>query len=206
MADQQNQNTQTGTSAKKANDNLATDSKNQSSSDMPVESIKESAKDTAKGLYDQAKGTAGQAYGVAAKRAESTIEEQKSNLASGLTSVADSLHQVSENLRGSDEQNQIAEVTAKYGDQLAQQIEQISGYFETRDPREMLRDVEGFARRNPEIFIGAAFTLGLFAARFLKTSGNGRASNQNRQIQESGNTSDDIDASNKRSVGTTRKA
>ena len=206
MADQQNQNTQTGTSAKKANDNLATDSKNQSSSDMPVESIKESAKDTAKGLYDQAKGTAGQAYGVAAKKAESTIEEQKSNLASGLTSVADSLHQVSENLRGSDEQNQIAEVTAKYGDQLAQQIEQISGYFETRDPREMLRDVEGFARRNPEIFIGAAFTLGLFAARFLKTSGNGRASNQNRQIQESGNTSDDIDASNKRSVGTTRKA
>jgi hypothetical protein len=34
----------------------------------------------------------------------------------------------------------------------------------------MARDLEGFARRNPALFFGAAFGLGLLAARFLKST------------------------------------
>jgi hypothetical protein len=209
MANQQNQNTQGGTSARQVKEeNLSTKgSQNQQTSDTSAESLKDSAKDTAKGLYDQAKGTAGQAAGAATKKAESAIEEQKTNLASGLTSVADSLHQVSDSLRETDEQTGITKMTAKYGDQLAQQIEQVSDYFENRDPREMLKDVEGFARRNPEIFIGAAFTLGLLAARFLKSSGKGQTSagnnerSRNRNFQ---NESNNINAIDNRSAGTNR--
>jgi hypothetical protein len=37
----------------------------------------ESAKETAKGLYDQAKSTAGQAFGAATKRATEVLDEQK---------------------------------------------------------------------------------------------------------------------------------
>lgn len=206
MANQQDKNMQNETLANQAKENLSAKSQNQQTSDVSAESLKDSAKETAKGLYDQAKGTAGQAYGAAAKKAESAIEEQKSNLASGLTSVADSLHQVSENLRDTDEQTGITKMTAKYGDQLAQQIEQISGYFENRDPREMLRDAEGFARRNPEIFIGAAFTLGLLAARFLKSSGNRQSSAQSRQTPRNLELKDEsskIKAVDNRSIGTT---
>lgn len=209
MANQQNQNTQGGTSAKQAKgENLSTTgSQNKQNPDISAESLKDSAKDTAKGLYDQAKGSAGQAVGAATKKAELAIEEQKTNLTSGLTSVASSLHQVSDNLRDTDEQTEITKMTAKYGDQLAQQIEHISDYFENRDPREMLKDVEGFARRNPEIFIGAAFTLGLLAARFLKSSGKGQTSASNSQKsrnQDVQNKPDNINAIDNRSVGTNR--
>ncbi len=209
MANKQNQNIQGGTSARQAKDELSTNSQEQKDSDSTVESVKESAKDTAKDLYDQAKGTAGQAYGAATKKAESAIGEKKANLASGLTSVADSLHQATENLREQDDQIGITKLTAKYGDELANQLERISDYFENKDPREMMRDVEGFARRNPEIFLGAAFTLGLLAARFLKSSGNGKNSAQNnRQISRSrktGSETNNIKTLDNRSVNKDQK-
>ncbi len=138
----------------------------------------DSIKDTAKGVYDQAKDTAGQAYGVATKRATEVIEEKKVNFAGGLTSVADSIKQVGESLRDTDSQNQITETAAKYGDTLAQQIEKVSAYFEKKDVREMVGDAERFARRNPAVFIGAAFGLGILAARFLKSSPTGNAKKQ----------------------------
>jgi hypothetical protein len=131
----------------------------------------DSAKETAKGLYDQAKSTAGQAFGAATKRATEVLDEQKGTVASGLTTVADSIKQVGENLNTTPEQNPIAETAAKYTNSLAQQIENLSGYFERKDVRDMVRDVEGFARRYPAYFIGGAVALGFLAARFLKSSG-----------------------------------
>jgi hypothetical protein len=130
----------------------------------------DSAKETAKGLYDQAKSTVGQAYGAATKRATEALDEQKGTVASGLTSVADSIKQVGENLNTSPEHNKITETAAKYTNSLAEQIENISGYFERKDVRDMVRDVETFARRNPAYFIGGAVALGFLAARFLKSS------------------------------------
>ena len=131
----------------------------------------ESAKETAKGLYDQAKSTAGQAFGAATQRATEALDEKKVTVASGLTSVADSIKQVSENLNmTTDEPNPIAETAAKYTNSLAAQIENLSGYFERKDVRDMVRDVESFARRNPAYFIGGAIALGFLAARFLKSS------------------------------------
>lgn len=127
-------------------------------------------KDTAQGLIDKAKDTAGQAYGIAAEKAAEKLDEQKAVVTSGLASVADSLKQVGETLRDTDEQTGITEVTAKYGDRLAGQIEQISNYFEKNDLRGIVRDVEDFARKNPAVFIGGAFALGILAARFLKSS------------------------------------
>lgn len=184
MADEQNQsnqnqNTQSGASTKQAReDNFSGGSANSGDKNTGAASVTDSVTETAKGLYDQAKDTAGQAYGTATEKAKSTIEEQKTNLATSLTSVADSIKQVGENLRGADDQIGIANFTAKYSDSLAQQIEQISDYFENQDLRQMARDLEGFARRNPAIFIGGAFALGIFAARFLKSSSTTQTSNR----------------------------
>lgn len=155
-------------------------------------SATDTAKSTARGIIDQAKDTAGQAYGVATEKATSKLEEQKTTLASGLTSVADSLKQVGGSLREADDETGITELTAKYGESLANQIEHLSDYFERRDVREMFRDIESFARRNPALFIGGAFTLGLLAARFLKSSNpqqhsyntGGRSLNANRSINQ----------------------
>lgn len=127
-------------------------------------------KDSAQGLIDKAKDTAGQAYEMAAEKAVEKLDEQKAVVTSSLASVADSIKQVGETLRETDEQTGVTEITAKYGDRLAGQIEQISNYFETNDLRGIVRDVEDFARKNPAVFIGGAFALGILAARFLKSS------------------------------------
>jgi hypothetical protein len=92
-----------------------------------------------------------------------------------------------ENLRGGEEETPIANITAKYGDSLAKQVEQVSTYLEQKDLRDVLKDVEGFARRNPAVFIGGAFALGILAARFLKSSGDSssRRSSGTRSLKES---------------------
>lgn len=126
--------------------------------------------DTAQGLIDKAKETAGQAYEIATEKAASKLDEQKAVVTSGLASVAGSIKQVGESLRETDDQTAVTEITARYGDRLAGQIEQVSNYFEQNDLREIVGDVEAFARKNPMVFIGGAFALGILAARFLKSS------------------------------------
>jgi hypothetical protein len=123
-----------------------------------------------KEMLHQAKETAGQAYEKVTEQASSQIVTQKDNLARGLSSVADGIRQMGENLRGGEQQTPIAGITAKYGDSLARQVEQVSDYLEKKDLRELFKDVEVFARRNPAVFIGGAFALGVAAARFLKSS------------------------------------
>lgn len=125
---------------------------------------------TARSLYDQAKETAGQAYEAVSEKAAGKLDEQRSTLSGGLTAVADSVRQVSSNLGSSQTDSGLAEAAAKYTDTAARKIENVADYFDTKDVRAMARDLESFARRNPAIFIGAAFGLGLLVARFLKST------------------------------------
>jgi hypothetical protein len=129
-----------------------------------------SATATARGLIDQAKETAGQAYDAVADKAATKLNEQKSTLSGGLTTVAESVRQVGENLGASPTDSGLAEAAAKYTNTAARKLEDVAGYFETKNVREMARDLEGFARRNPAVFLGAAFGLGFLAARFLKST------------------------------------
>jgi len=128
---------------------------------------------TARGVVDQAKETAGQAYGALTDKAATTLDEKKTTVATGLTSVADSLRQAGDNLGGQGGENQLARYASEYGRTAADKIEQLGRYFETHDTRMMVRDIETYARRNPAVFIGAAFGLGILAARFLKSSAPG---------------------------------
>lgn len=122
-------------------------------------------------------------------KATNVIGEQKTNLTSGLSSVADSIRKVGENLRDAEEENRVGQMTAQYSDQLAKGIERVTSYVENSDLRDIARDVETFARRQPALFIGGAFVLGLLAARFLKSSapnGNSSRRSANRR-NRSGN-------------------
>ncbi len=129
----------------------------------------------AKDIYNQAKESTGEAagkvYGVVADKATSKIDEQKTNLAQGLSSVADNIRQMGDNLRGGDNPYGIADITSSYSSTLADKVEQFSGYLDQKDLGELVSDVEKFAHRNPAMFLGGAFALGIVAARFLK-SGN----------------------------------
>lgn len=128
---------------------------------------------TARSFYDQAKETAGQAYEAVTDKAATKLDQQKSTLSGGLATVADSVRQVSENLGSSKTDSGLAEAAAKYTDTAARKIEDVAGYFERKNVRDMARDLEGFARRNPAVFLGAAFGLGFLVARFLKSTSPG---------------------------------
>jgi hypothetical protein len=102
----------------------------------------------------------------AGNKVVSTLDSQKNRAADGLGSVAQALRQTGDQLRN---QNQGAPFN-QYVGSAADQIDRLSSYLRSTNAREMVRNVEDFARRQPALFIGGAFMLGLLGARFLKSS------------------------------------
>lgn len=156
----------------------------------------EMVKSTAKDVLEKAKDSAGEAYGMVSEKAASAITEQKSNLSDGISGIADTIRQFGGSLRENGEQNPVTDIAAKYGDSLAEQVELVANYFDQKDLREIVRDVENFARRQPTVFVSAAFAIGLLTARFLKSSsaessgGEGTKANRKRQQSSGKNKSD----------------
>jgi ElaB/YqjD/DUF883 family membrane-anchored ribosome-binding protein len=101
----------------------------------------------------------------AREKAGSAIDERKSELAGSMTSVAGAVRQSTDQLRAEGHDR-----IAGYAESLAQQFDRAAGYLRDRDPRALREDLESIARRQPALLIGAAFAIGIFAARFLKSS------------------------------------
>lgn len=115
------------------------------------------AKDKAQQLVEQAQQRAGE-------QVESTLESQKARAASALGNVASSLRSSSQQFSGE------LEGASRVIRQAADQVDRMAGYLEQRDVRELMHEVEGFARRQPALFLTGAFAAGLLGARFLKSS------------------------------------
>ncbi len=123
-----------------------------------------------KSLLDQAKSAASDTYDSVSETAASAIDEKKAGFASGLTSVADSVRKAGDTLNKGQDKNVVTEYSARYAGTAADKMEQAANYFERTDLRGFARDIETYARANPVVFLGGAFTLGILAARFLKSS------------------------------------
>lgn len=124
-------------------------------------------KEQAADLGRKATEGARQVATTAQSQAQSRLERGKADAAVTLTSVATSLLNSGIQLR--DEQQEMA---GEYVERAARQIERAAHYVQNADLREMVDQVEDFARRRPAVFIGSAFVAGLLAARFLKSSRN----------------------------------
>jgi ElaB/YqjD/DUF883 family membrane-anchored ribosome-binding protein len=138
--------------------------KRRSNVDRAVNTAKEKTapvKEKAKEVADDTRSVMDQA----SDQAKSRIADQKEEASSQLHGLAEALRHTGDQLR---EQDQRA--FASYSNQAADQIDQVSDYLERRSLNDLLHDAEDFARRQPELFIGGAFTLGLLAARFMKSS------------------------------------
>jgi len=122
-------------------------------------------KETVGQVADQAQHTAGQVANQARQQVSSRLVEQKDRAAEGLTSVAHALRQTSQHLREQDQQ-----AVTGYIESAASQVERISNYLKQNDLGGLVDDVEHFARRQPALFLGGTFVLGLLGARFLKSS------------------------------------
>ena len=109
-----------------------------------------------------------QSSGLAGKvkeRATAQLSVQKERATDGLGSIAHAVRQTSERLR--DDQQ---ETMAQYVEQAAAQLERFSNSLREKDLSELLQDARQLARRQPALFVGGGFAVGLLAARFLKSS------------------------------------
>jgi len=110
-------------------------------------------------------------------RAQTKLSGGKERAALGLGTLAEALRSSGEQLR-SDEQETLPE----YLDGAAEKLERASDYLRYTDLSDVVHDVESFARREPALFVGGAFALGLIGGRFLKSSGK-RSNPQLRDTQ-----------------------
>lgn len=127
---------------------------------------------------EEAKRQAADLSQRAKSEASTTLQNQKEMAAQELHGVAEALRQTGSQLQGQ-EQN----LFAQYSHQMANQVDRASNYLEEHDLEELVHEAEDFARRQPELFIGGAFTLGLLAARFWKSSA---PSDYDRSMAETG--------------------
>lgn len=124
-----------------------------------------SALDQANEMVGQAREGVSQMADRAMSEAQPRLDDGRVKLAEGLQSVAQAFKSSGQKLR--DEQHpQIAQFT----DQTAERVERLSSYIQDRDMRSMMTEVQGMAKREPALFLGAAFAIGLLGARFLKSA------------------------------------
>lgn len=125
----------------------------------------EAGHSTTREMTDKAKETAGQVVEQAGQQVSSRIAVQKDRAAQGLGTMAHALRQTGDQLR---DQDQIG--MTDYINRAASQVERLGDYLRQKEVRELVDDVERYARRQPALFLGGAFLAGLLAARFLKSS------------------------------------
>lgn len=99
------------------------------------------------------------------EHAAAQLSTQKDRATEGLGSVVSAVRSTTNSLR--DQQH---DTVARYVEQAADQIERLSERLKDKDVTELLDDAQRLARRQPALFVGGAFALGLVGARFLKSS------------------------------------
>lgn len=66
--------------------------------------------------------------------------------------------------------DQRQEGIAHYVERAGRQVQSLADYLKNNDAGQIADASENFARRQPAVFLGVAFVLGVVSARFLKSS------------------------------------
>lgn len=126
-----------------------------------TDQMKNQAKDAAAQVEQKAASLKDQAT----EQATNKLDSRMGTAAEGINSFADALRQSGDQLRKDNHDN-----VAQYTEQAADKVQQFASYLQGQDVNQMIDEVERFARRQPMLFMGGAFLLGVVAARFLKAS------------------------------------
>jgi len=123
----------------------------------PQQGVKDQAVAQAQTLVDQAKTTA-------QDRVRTAAQSGKDSAVDALSGVAQSLLVAGQQLQ--DQQKGVG----RFVEQAAERVDRVAKYLDTAEVEELVERTERWARRNPALFLGSAFALGVLGARFLKTS------------------------------------
>ena len=117
------------------------------------------ASKTATYLTDEARALASQATTSAQSLVKTEVERRTSQGADELSEIARVLHQSGRELEGN--------MAGPYVRKAAQQIDHLSHYVRTAQPGDVVQSVSRFAKRDPVLFLGGAFALGLLGSRLM---------------------------------------
>jgi hypothetical protein len=133
--------------------------------DHAAAALKSTVAAGASDLKDEAKHVVEDLASLARKSAESQVSGGKDKAAETLGGVAKALRHTGEQLRSQDQGG-----LTDYVVRAADKVEAASDYLQGRSLRDVISDVGDFARREPALFIGSAFTVGLLGGRFFKSA------------------------------------
>ena len=112
-------------------------------------------------------GDAGNKHGFVERvreQAGAQLATHKDSATEGMGTIAQAVRRTTAELRETKH-----ETMAEYVEQAAVRLERWSEQLKHKDIGELLREAQNLARRQPVAFVGSAFALGLFGARFLKS-------------------------------------
>jgi ElaB/YqjD/DUF883 family membrane-anchored ribosome-binding protein len=119
--------------------------------------IRDQAKSQAQSLIDQAKSK--------------TQDRVRSAAASGKTQAVETVSSLAQSLLIAGQQLQDQQSSAAgLVEQAATRLDRMAQFLETTDLDDIVQRTETWARRNPALFLGASFVVGILGARFLKSS------------------------------------
>mgnify|MGYP000626521113 CR=1 FL=1 len=127
--------------------------------------VQASAAEDARALGSQAKGLASDVANQVAQSAERQFAGTKDRAAEAITQIVGALRQTGDELLAKE-----MPVVHDYLGRVATQVEGVSSYLQTKKLGDVVGDLESFARREPILFAGSVFVVGLLGGRFLKSS------------------------------------
>ncbi len=96
-----------------------------------------------------------------ADEVKSQLSEQKSRLASTIREIGDELDQTAQSSQGT---------VANIAGEAASRTRQLSSWIDTHEPRDVLAEVEDFARQRPVMFVLGAAALGFLVGRVTRSA------------------------------------
>ncbi|MBC8143815.1 MAG: hypothetical protein H7Y38_20480 [Armatimonadetes bacterium] len=132
---------------------------------VAIKDATDAAKDKAGELVEQAKTQASALTAQATDKVKEQIGDRKTQAAESLTAFTDVIRQTAS---GFEEKGQAPLANAVTG--LASKVDDFAGYLSNKNVDELAGDITAYAKKNPQVFVGGAFLLGIALARFLKSS------------------------------------
>ena len=124
---------------------------------------KQAVKEQANAVWNDTKDTA-----------RSMLGEQQKAAAGGMGELAGALRKAAREMGDGGREQPVSRLIESAADGL----ERFSGALRNKDLNGLAADVQGFARRQPVAFFGAALVAGFLAVRFLKASNDPRDERQ----------------------------
>jgi len=144
-------------------------------------------------VVDQAVTQTADTVAQVKEQASSVFIDQRDRAIAGLSGLADALRETGRTLtkqaENADGTQAATSAIAPFVDEIADRLSHSADFLKEKDVQQLISEAENLARKQPVLFVGALFGIGVVGARLLKGtlgSSNDQPSQSGQNTQESG--------------------